>query len=70
MAARTKSLVYHIYLLTVWPVQDPTQAGEGGWHFHLTDPQTGKRYGFTNSITLLAALQTLTREQPPADAPL
>lgn len=48
---------YHNYLLTVWqePRQDYTKGTR--WRFLLSDPHSGKRYGFTNADGLLTALQ-------------
>jgi len=66
MTARTKAPVYRIYLLTVWQTQGQTEVTVADWRFHLTDPHTGKRYGFTNAEALLAMLQQLTNDQPPA----
>lgn len=57
MVAEPQPPVYRIYLLTVWQEKDQAAAEDQGWRFHLTDPQTGKRYGFTTPATLLAALQ-------------
>lgn len=57
MVAELQAPVYRIYLLTVWREPDQAEAVDYGWRFHLTDPQTGKRYGFTNPASLLAALQ-------------
>ncbi|MEZ4736501.1 MAG: hypothetical protein R3E79_56160 [Caldilineaceae bacterium] len=67
MTNRDKASVYRIYLLTVWQEQDQAERGDGGWRFHLTDPQTGQRYGFTTPAALLAALQQATREPPPLE---
>lgn len=53
---------YRIYLLTVWQERDQAETADQGWRFHLTDPQTGKRYGFTNPATLLTALQQAMSE--------
>lgn len=64
MTNRDKASVYRIYLLTVWQEQDQAERGDGGWRFHLTDPQTGQRYGFTTPAALLAALQqAISRDQ-------
>lgn len=68
MTARTTGLVYRIYLLTVWQTQPQTQTDEAIWRFHLTDPRTGKRYGFTNAAALLAILQQLANDQQSADS--
>lgn len=65
MAARTQPPAYRIYLLTVWQTQAQTEAATAEWRFHLTDPHTGKRYGFTNADALLARLQQLANK--PAD---
>ncbi len=57
MTANTTGLLYRIYLLTVYQAQEQTVKGEPVWRFHLTDPQTGKRFGFASADGLLAALQ-------------
>ena len=61
---REPAPVYRIYLLTVWQEPDQVEMPDAGWRFHLTDPQTGKRYGFTNPAALLAALQQGMHELP------
>lgn len=67
---REPAPVYRIYLLTVWQEHGQVETPDAGWRFHLTDPQTGKRYGFTNSTTLLVALQQAMRDPSPIeDAP-
>lgn len=68
MRAEAKPQVYRIYLLTVWQVPSAAQPMPAEWRFHLTDPHTGKRYGCTNVETLIATLQQLARDQPPADS--
>lgn len=65
MIAELQPPVYRIYLLTVWQEPDQAAAVDQGWRFHLTDPQTGKRYGFTNPAALLAALQQAVLDPPP-----
>jgi hypothetical protein len=65
MTARPPPPVYRIYLLTVWHTQRQPEAATPEWRFHLTDPRTGKRYGFTKAEELLARLQQLADE--PAD---
>jgi hypothetical protein len=67
MVAREKPPVYRIYLLTVWQESSQEETADQGWRFHLTDPQTGKRYGFTSPATLLAALQAAMSRDPPAE---
>ena len=67
MAASAKPAIYHIYLLTVWQERGQEETPEHGWRFHLTDPHTGKRYGFTTPATLLAALQRATSEPLPVE---
>jgi hypothetical protein len=67
MTARAKLPVYRIYLLTVWQAQGQAKAGEAEWRFHVTDPHTGKRYGFANAEGLIAALQQLANDQRPAN---
>ena len=62
MADREPSSGYRIYLLTVWQERDQAETPDQGWRFHLTDPQTGKPYGFTNPATLLTALQQAMSE--------
>ena len=57
MTANTTGPLYRIYLLTVWQVQEQSESGEPVWRFHLTDPQTGKRFGFAGVDALLTALQ-------------
>jgi hypothetical protein len=59
--------VYCTYLLTVWQAQGQVHSAEAEWRFHLTDPHTGKRYGFTDATALIAALHQLANEQPPAN---
>ena len=68
MAGREKVASYRIYLVTVWQEPDQAATERASWRFHLTDPHTGKRYGFTNPATLLAALQQATSEPPPTEA--
>jgi hypothetical protein len=68
MTASEKPPVHRIYLLTVWQEPGPSEAGQARWRFHLTDPHTGKRYGFTDPAALLAALQQVMSEPPPAEA--
>lgn len=68
MTVRTKGSVYRIYLLTIWQTQPQSQTDEAAWRFHLTDPHTGKRYGFTNAAALLTLLQQLVTEQRPTDS--
>jgi len=67
MAANPQPPVYRIYLLTVWQEHGQAETNDQGWRFHLTDPQTGKRYGFTSADTLIAALQKMSNSVPPAD---
>ena len=67
MTATAKPPTYRIYLLTVWQEHGQEETPEHGWRFHLTDPHTGKRYGFTNPATLLAALQQATSEPLPVE---
>jgi len=67
MAANPQPPVYRIYLLTVWQEHDQMDDDDPGWRFHLTDPQTGKRYGFTSPATLLAALQQAMQSLLPTD---
>ena len=67
MATSEKPAIYHIYLLTVWQERGQEETPEHGWRFHLTDPQTGKRYGFTNAEALLAALHQLADKYQPTD---
>lgn len=62
MTKREPASGYRIYLLTVWQERDQAETPDHGWRFHLTDPQTGKRYGFTNPATLLTALQQAMNE--------
>lgn len=59
MDVPTKAPLYRIYLLTVWQTARQTNADAAEWRFHLTDPHTGKRYGFTNATALLVLLQQL-----------
>jgi len=68
MTTGTKGPVYRIYLLTVWQTQPQAQTDEAAWRFQLTDPHTGKRYGFTNAAALITLLQQLANEQQPADS--
>jgi hypothetical protein len=67
MTADQQLPVYRIYLLTAW--QEPVQVDDEdqGWRFHLTDPKTGKRYGFTNAVDLLTALQAAVGHELPAE---
>jgi hypothetical protein len=67
MTANAKPPTYRIYLLTVRHTPAQTNDEAAGWQFLLTDPQTGKRYGFTNPATLLAALQQATSEPLPVE---
>ena len=60
---REPASIYRIYLLTVWQEPDQIETPDAGWRFHLTDPQTGKRYGFTNPAALLAASEVLWHQQ-------
>jgi hypothetical protein len=66
MAARAKPPLYRTYLLTVWRAQGQENSAEADWRFHLTDPHSGKRYGFTNAAALIGALHQLATNQPPA----
>lgn len=68
MSNLDKPSSYRIYLLTVWQEHNPGEDVDTGWRFHLTDPQTGQRYGFTNPAALLAALQQATTKPPPPEA--
>jgi hypothetical protein len=63
--ATSEKLPYRIYLLTVWQEHSQEEIPDHGWRFHLTDPQTGKRYGFTSLATLLVALQQATSHDSP-----
>jgi hypothetical protein len=67
MSTCTKPPVYRIYLLTVWQTQGQAEAAEAGWRFHLTNPHTGERYGFTNAEALIVRLQQLANEHRPTD---
>lgn len=67
MAANRQPSTYRIYLLTVWQEYNQVEDDDQGWRFHLTDPQTGKRYGFTNAADLLAALQQAVQGLLPAE---
>lgn len=67
MTAHAKEPVYRIYLLTAWQAQRQTQTDEAKWRFHLTDPHTGKRYGFTTPTALLTILQQLVNDNQPVD---
>jgi len=68
MAANEKPPMYRIYLLTVWQAHGQTEVEEARWRFHLTDPHTGKRYGFTNPAALLSTLQQAMSEPLPVEA--
>jgi hypothetical protein len=65
MTATAKPPHYRIYLLTVWHTPEQGEVEEASWRFHLTDPHTGKRYGFASPAALLATLQQAMRESPP-----
>lgn len=67
MDARAKPPVYRTYLLTVWRVSGHVKSAEAEWRFQLTDPHSGKRFGFTNSAALIAALYQLANDPPPAN---
>lgn len=67
MAANRQPPAYRIYLLTVWQEAVQVEDEEQGWRFHLTDPQTGNRYGFTNAVDLLTALQAAVGHELPAE---
>lgn len=66
MTTNVKSLEYRMYLLTVWRAEELLLGNETGWRFLLTDPQTGARYGFTESEGLLSVIQQAIDEEPPA----
>jgi len=67
MAVHAKAPVYRIYLLTAWQTQNQPQTDEAKWRFHLTDPRTGKRYGFTTPTALITILQQLANEEQPSE---
>jgi hypothetical protein len=67
MAAEPQSPAYRIYLLTVWREHNQDESPDPGWRFHLTDPQSGKRYGFTDADGLIMALQQMAHSRLPAD---
>jgi hypothetical protein len=67
MATNEQPPSYRIYLLTVWQEHSQEETPDHGWRFHLTDPQTGDRYGFTTPEALLAAIQQTQRAPPPVD---
>jgi hypothetical protein len=64
MVASEKPPLTRIYLLTAWQEPGQQESLDHGWRFHLTDPQTGKRYGFTSAAMLLAMLQQAASEPP------
>jgi hypothetical protein len=66
MTVHAKPPVYRIYLLTVWQAPGSAEGVEAEWRFHLTDPHTGQRYGFTSAAVLLATLQQLANDPQPA----
>jgi hypothetical protein len=67
MATLTKGRSRRIFLLTVWQESEQAETDPPGWRFHLTDPHTDKHYGFTNPEALIATLQQLANDHPPAD---
>lgn len=67
MAVHAKTPVYRIYLLTAWQTQNQAQPDAAAWRFHLTDPRTGKRYGFTSPTALITILQQLANEEQPSE---
>jgi hypothetical protein len=62
VAASERPSVYRIYLVTVWQEPGHTEPDDLGWRFNLTDPRTGKRYGFADPVTLFAALKRISTE--------
>jgi hypothetical protein len=64
MVESEKLSPYRIYLLTVWQEPSGEETADRGWRLHLTDPQTGERYGFTSPAILRAALQAMRRDPP------
>lgn len=60
MAADRQAPNPRIYLLTVWQAAGEDQDAAIQWRFHLTDPHTGRRYGFTTPAELLAIVQRLS----------
>jgi hypothetical protein len=64
MAPSKQTPFYRVYLLTAW--QEPTGDESTQWRFRLEDPRSGRRQGFADAATLVAALQSgLSDEKKP-----
>ena len=61
---------YRIYLLTVWQEQNRGPPEQITWRFRLEDPRSGRQQAFVDAVSLMSAIQAITKASDTVEEPI